>query len=242
MQERVWERFLTATDKADLEGHRDRRVGVGTRPALLMIDLYRGVFGDRPNAATRTAWEALPAIQALLAAARAARLPVLHLTGLPDTVSGVPGFSEAAHRDYPSRGAGLDPAGLERWRHKYDIVPEVAPIAGEVQLRKASPSGFWGTPLVGQLTYLGVDTILVAGATTSGCVRASVVDGCTYRFRMQVVEECVFDVQEATHAINLFDMHQKYADVVSLDQALAYIRRQTAPESQPVAVREPALA
>jgi maleamate amidohydrolase len=68
-----------------------------------------------------------------------------------------------------------------------------------------------------------VDTLVVAGESTSGCVRASVVDGCTYRFRMQVVEECVFDRHEAPHAINLFDLHQKYADVIPLGQALDYI-------------------
>ena len=242
MTGRVWDRFLTAADKAELAGRKDRRVGVGTKPALLIIDLYYGIFGDAPTTSTRTAWEALPHVQALLGAARAAGLPVLHLTGLPDFVSGVPGFSEAAHRDSPSRGTGLDAAGQERWRRKYDIMPQVAPIAGEVMLRKASPSGFWGTPLAGQLTYLGVDTLLVAGATTSGCVRASVVDACTHRYRVQVVEECVFDVHEATHAINLFDMHQKYADVISLADALAYIQRQkTATAADAAPAREPAL-
>ena len=89
-------------------------------------------------------------------------------------------------------------------------------------MRKSSPSAFWGTPLAGHLNYLGVDTLITCGESTSGCVRASVVDGCTYRYRMIVVEEGVFDRHEATHAINLFDMHQKYADVVSLAEVLEY--------------------
>jgi trehalose 6-phosphate synthase len=98
-------------------------------------------------------------------------------------------------------------------------------LPGEAVLRKSSPSAFWGTPLVGHLNYLGVDTIITCGESTSGCVRASVVDGCTYRYRMIVVEEGVFDRHEATHAINLFDMHQKYADVLPLADALDYLAK-----------------
>jgi maleamate amidohydrolase len=90
-------------------------------------------------------------------------------------------------------------------------------------LRKSSPSAFWGTPLVGHLNYLGVETIITCGEGTSGCVRASVVDGCTHRYRMMVVEECVIDRHEATHAINLFDMNQKYADVLPLAEVLEYL-------------------
>src|SRR5207253_10369226 len=97
------------------------------------------------------------------------------------------------------------------------------PLPGEAVLKKLSPSAFWGTPLVGHLNQLGIDTVITVGESTSGCVRASVVDGTTYRFRMIVVEEGVFDRHEACHAINLFDMNQKYADVVPLEQALAYL-------------------
>ncbi len=76
---------------------------------------------------------------------------------------------------------------------------------------------------MGHLNQLGVDTIITCGESTSGCVRASVVDGCTNRYRMIVVEEGVFDRHEATHAINLFDMHQKYADVLPLAEVLEYL-------------------
>ena len=90
-------------------------------------------------------------------------------------------------------------------------------------LYKTAPSAFWGTPLTGHLTRLGIDTLITCGESTSGCVRASVVDGCTNRYRMIVVEECVFDRHQATHAINLFDMHQKYADVMSLADVLEWL-------------------
>jgi nicotinamidase-related amidase len=117
----------------------------------------------------------------------------------------------------------MSPEARDRWQRRYDIIDEVAPLPGEAVLRKSSPSAFWGTPLAGHLNYLGVDTLITCGESTSGCVRASVVDGCTYRYRMIVVEEGVFDRHEAAHAINLFDMHQKYADVVSLAEVLEYL-------------------
>jgi maleamate amidohydrolase len=234
--ERVWDPFLTEQDKAHLATlSRDQRVGFGSRPALLFIDLYRWVFGDEPEGLLEgvkrwpgycgmAGWEALPHIQTLLATARGVGIPVIHVTGLHPADCGVPGWHEAAHRD-AQRPARSDPAMADRVRRQFDIVDEVAPIPGEVVLRKTSPSAFWGTPLAGHLNYLDVDTLIVCGESTSGCVRASVVDGCTYRYRMMVVEEGVFDRHEACHAINLFDMHQKYADVVPLADALDYLRR-----------------
>ena len=232
MTERVWDRFLTEQDKAHLAAAPRRPVGFGTRPALLLVDLYRWVFGDEPQPlleAIKTwpascglaGWEALPRIQKLLAGAREVGIPVIHITMLD--ADGMLGWSEAAHRDTFS--VPSDPAMLQRWRRRTEIVDEVAPIPGELTLRKSAPSAFSGTPLIGQLNYLGVDTLLVAGESTSGCVRATVVDGTTHRFRMIVVEECVFDRHQATHALNLFDMHQKYADVVPLAEATAYLHR-----------------
>jgi nicotinamidase-related amidase len=109
----------------------------------------------------------------------------------------------------------------------------VKPVAGELVIEKAAPSAFQGTPLAFQLQSLGIDTLIVCGETTSGCVRASVVDGATARFRMGVVKECVFDRTEASHYINLYDMHHKYADVVSLDMAKEYLAG--------MAVKEPLL-
>jgi nicotinamidase-related amidase len=133
----------------------------------------------------------------------------------------------------------MSPEARDRWQRRYDIVDEVAPLSGEALLRKSSPSAFWGTPLAGHLNYLGVDTLITCGESTSGCVRASVVDGCTYRYRMIVVEEGVFDRHEAAHAINLFDMHQKYADVVPLAEVLEYLSAWRARQAwqQPVHVK-----
>jgi maleamate amidohydrolase len=231
---RVWEPFLTEQDRAHLARTPDRRVGFGSRSALLLIDLYRWVFGDRPQPLLEAietwpgscglaAWESLPSIQRLLALARGAGLPVVHVTGLDD--AGMLGWSEAMHGGLGRGGvATTGAASLERRRRRYDIIDEVAPIRGEVVLRKTTPSAFNGTPLLNHLTYVGVDTLVVGGESTSGCVRASVVDGCSYRFRMIVVEDCVFDRHQATHAINLFDMHTKYADVLPLIEVEEHLR------------------
>jgi maleamate amidohydrolase len=224
MTERIWDRFLTEQDRALVasDARARARLGIIGKPALLLIDLYRWVFGDRPEPlleAVRTwpgscgldGWRALPNIQRLLAVAREVGIPVIHATGMHE----VPGWSEPGQPGDPD-----SPEAREHRKRKYEIVDDVAPIEGEVVLRKSSPSAFWGTPLVGYLRRMGIDTLIVAGETTSGCVRATVVDGCTSRYQIVVVEECVFDRTEASHAINLFDMDQKYADVLSLTEVI----------------------
>ena len=227
MAERVWDRFLTEQDKAHLAMRPAKRRGFGNKPALLLIDLYRWVFGDQPEPILEAikswpgscglaGWKALPHIQKVLVNARELGIPIVHMTGLDG--AGVAGWSEARGR----KNREESPEERDRLQRRYDIVDEVKPLPGEAVLRKASPSAFWGTPLIGHLNQLDVDTIITCGESTSGCVRASVVDGTTYRFRMIVVEEGVFDRHEAAHAMNLFDMNQKYADVLPLAEVLAY--------------------
>lgn len=105
------------------------------------------------------------------------------------------------------------------------IVPELAPADGELVVRKTVPSAFFGTSLAAWLTHRGVQTLLVAGAVTSGCVRASVVDAMQYGFRPLVVSDCVGDRAIAPHDANLFDMEQKYATVMTRDEALAALSK-----------------
>jgi maleamate amidohydrolase len=241
MPARVWDSFLTEQDRAHLAMRARQGIGFGEKPALLLIDLYRWVFGDKPEPlleAVKTwpgscglaAWRAIPHLQTLLKLAREVSIPIVHMTGLDH--AGVEGWSV---RRESSPAANLSPEARERRQRRWDIIDEVAPLPGEAVLRKSSPSAFWGTPLIGHLNYLGVDTIITCGESTSGCVRASVVDGCTYRYRMIVVEECVFDRHEAAHAINLFDMHQKYADVVSLADVVEYLPTWRARQEGPYA-------
>jgi maleamate amidohydrolase len=199
----------------------DRERALGNRPALLMIDCYRKVFGDRPRPLAEAigrfpstcgtaAWEALPHLEALLAAARGAGMPVVHTTGDPSGVGAVTRRSVADE----------DPAGLE-------FVAPLAPRDGETVLRKSRASAFFGTPLSTWLRRLDVDTVVLAGETTSGCVRATAVDAYSHGFAVAVVEEATFDRSPLSHKVSLFDLSLKYASVVHLDEAIEYLAAPT---------------
>jgi nicotinamidase-related amidase len=216
---------LSERDRARAAAQPALRKGGGPRPALLLVDLYREVFGDRPqplldaladwpNSCGLNGWESLPHIRALLDEARRLSVPVIHVTGL----DGVPGW-----RDPRPAIQRTGTEAQQRARRRYEIVDELRPEASEIVLRKTAPSAFWGTPLAGLLNGLHVDTVIVAGESTSGCVRATVVDAKSYRLKVLVPEECVFDRDDACHAINLFDMNEKYADVIPLAEVLDYL-------------------
>jgi maleamate amidohydrolase len=228
----IWEPFLTDQDRAHLAGSgwgKAEQFGFGTRPALLIIDDYYSVLGlDReplmesvrkwPMSCGLAGWEAIDRTAVLLASARRNGIPVIHVKGLENfPSSGVGGVQTSR---LPSEE--LTPEEVARGGQ---IVDELAPIDGELVIEKAAASAFHGTPLVFHLNALGVDTVIAVGETTSGCVRASVVDGRTFRYRMGVVPECCFDRTEAAHAINLFDMHTKYADLVDVEGADKYFEQ-----------------
>jgi maleamate amidohydrolase len=233
MVERIWDRFLTESDKAHIaasEG-RKKRVGFGKKPALVIVDMYRGVFGDEPKPLLESikkwpgscgmaGWNALPYFQTLLAEARAAQIPIVHVT-MGDHM-GVEGWS--VKRGMPKPTLPTDPDALERAMRASQIVDELTPLPGEAIIKKVAPSSFWGTPLSAHLNYNDVDTVIAVGESTSGCLRATVVEGVSHRFRMIVAEECSFDRHESAHAMNLFDMHQKYADVLPLHEVVAHLR------------------
>ncbi|MDQ1732456.1 MAG: hypothetical protein QOK10_2615 [Pseudonocardiales bacterium] len=226
--QRVWEQFLTERDRAHLAALPPRKpYGYGRRPAVLSVDNYRGVVGDQPeplleaiktwpNSTGLEGWQALERISELFAGARSAGVPVLHVSGAPTEVTGVPRWRTHGHNPAPD-------AAEDRFRRRYDLVEQAAPHAGEVQLTKTAPSAFFGTPLAAYLIGQGIDTLIVCGEAVSGCVRATVVDGCSYRLRMIVVEDCVYDRHQATWAMNLFDIHEKYGDVVSLESTLKWL-------------------
>jgi nicotinamidase-related amidase len=219
-----WENYLSERDKKhDEHWGKKELFGFGRKPALLLIDIYYSVLGLKrepifesmktwPSSTGLEGWAAVDKTAELLAVARANGVPVVHIKGLES------GIAPWVHRK--SRRAEMP----EELRLKgNEIVEEVKPLPGEVVIEKTAPSGFQGTPLMFHLNALGVDTLICCGETTSGCVRATVVDGATSRFRMGVVAECVFDRTEASHFMNLYDMHQKYADVVSVDMAKEYL-------------------
>tara|TARA_B100000315_G_C14510049_1_gene556535 strand:- start:164 stop:904 length:741 start_codon:yes stop_codon:yes gene_type:complete len=232
MTDRVWDRFLTEQDKILADKIPPRRLGFGQNPALLLVDIYRWVFGDKPEPLMESTqswpascglagWNALPHLQKLLSTAREVQIPIIHATGLYTEESGVESW---AVRGTKKKSTRISSNSGDRLSTRYEIVDEVKPIPGEAILRKSAPSAFWGTPIISHLNSLGVDTIIVGGESTSGCVRATVVDGRTNSYRMIVVEECVFDRTEASHAMNLFDLNQKYADVIPLAEVIQYLQ------------------
>lgn len=227
---RVWDKFLSEQDKAHLEiTGGPRSVGFGTRPGLLLIDNYKGAVGpdlplleavkQRKNVIGAIGWRALEAQQELLAVMRGLNLPIVHVTGM--AVGNMPGWAYCV--THPSeRGILRGPVDLHP--EDYEIIEIVAPLPGEFTIAKVAPSAFWGTPLVGLLRFLDIDTLIVVGESTSGCVRATVVDAVANRFRVILAEEGVYDRHEASHAINLFDMNQKYADVLPMTEVIDHLK------------------
>jgi maleamate amidohydrolase len=199
------------------------RMGLRTRPALLCIDNYNAVFGDGPRPLLEaierfpstcglTAWNALEPTLRLMAAAREARIPLIHTT------------ADLTNRHVASGGratkravGGRDP----EWDFAH--FPQLAPEPGELVIRKTRASGFYGTALSTYLVQLGVDSLIVCGNSTSGCVRATVNEAFMHGYSVAVIEDCVFDRNWLSHKVNLYDMNTKYADVIFIDEALEYI-------------------
>jgi maleamate amidohydrolase len=231
MNEPIWNEFLTERDKAVFatSGYGARQ-GFGKRPALLVIDVNYAFCGDRPepilesikkwrNSCGEDAWAALPSIRALIDKARGKGLPVIYTTGtrrgdLWDSGSWAWKNNRSAE-DVGSKTVVSNFDGNE-------IMAEIAPGPRDVVVYKQKPSGFFGTNMASYLTLLGCDSVIVTGTTTSGCVRATVLDAFSLNYRISIAEEGCFDRSQASHAINLCDMNAKYADVIKTAEVLAF--------------------
>lgn len=191
------------------------RIGFGERPALLVIDLVKA-FTDPSRMLGADLDNQIAATQPLLAAAHARDIPVM--------------FSTVRYDDADLRDAGiwaLKQKGCVTLRADADgheLDPRLDFGARDSLLVKKYASCFFGTDLVARLNSRRVDTLIIAGCTTSGCVRATAVDALQNGFRPMVVREAVGDRSAAAHEQSLFDLDAKYADVVSLDEALTYLR------------------
>ena len=232
MAERVWDQFLTDRDKQVFAtGGFGAHAGFGRKPALLVIDVSYNFCGDRRepilqsikrfhNSCGENAWDALPHIRRLIDACHDRGVPVIYTTGQTRD-DGWDAGGWAWKNSRTEEDSAPPPSGFNRDGN--DIMDEIEPSPQDVVIRKLKPSAFNGTPLMGFLNDLGADSLIMAGTTTSGCVRASVIDAFSQNLRVALVEEGCFDRAEASHAINLCDMHAKYADVIGTDEALAYI-------------------
>ncbi|MCW3768522.1 N-carbamoylsarcosine amidohydrolase [Paenarthrobacter sp. PAE-2] len=189
------------------------RIGFGSRPALLVIDMIRG-FTDARSPLAGDLDEQLIATQDLLARARAAAVPVIFSTVEYDT-------------DLQEAGKWIQKIPSNSWLVEgsewVELDERLERQSNEMLLVKKYASCFFGTDLAARLVSRGIDTLIIVGCTTSGCVRATAVDSCSYGFHTIVVEEGVGDRAELPHLGSLFDIDNKYGDVVGLKEANSYL-------------------
>ncbi|MBP7334820.1 isochorismatase family protein [Niveispirillum sp.] len=191
------------------------RLGWGKRPALLIID-FVNAYLDPACPLYAGVEKALAGAVTLLSAARAAGIPVFH-TNVAYTPGGVDGgvfFRKVKALSCFERG--LHP-------HWAAFAEGLEPVAGEPVITKQYASAFFGTSLASTLTSSSIDTLLIAGLSTSGCVRASALDACQHGFVPLVVRQAVGDRDTRVHEANLFDLNAKYADVIGIEEAVAHL-------------------
>ncbi|WP_323039579.1 isochorismatase family protein [Gemmobacter sp.] len=220
----IWDGIIPEDERKQYEAAGfGKSSGMGRSPALLIIDVqYRTVgtepkpFWDSikefPTSCGEAGWHAVANIAKLLKVFREKNWPVIYPYVAPKE-----SFDTG-------RLAAKVPALMGVAAKGYEFVPDCAPQAGDILLPKRHPSAFFGTPLVSYLVERGVDTLVVTGCTTSGCVRGSVVDGFAYNYRCVVPQDAVYDRSHTSHLVNLFDMNAKYADVMSTDDTVTALR------------------
>jgi maleamate amidohydrolase len=221
---KLWDDILSETDKqVVIKGGYGKGRGYGKKPLIVVIDVQYNYVGDDkpileqidewPSGGGENGWRAIENIQTLLTKARKNDIPVLYTRNVQKDIS-FDSFSNKTDRDQSKYVEG----------HKGTmIVDEIAPKEGEMVLDKAYASAFYATPLVSWLVKLDVDTLIIVGGSSSGCVRATAVDAVSRNFNVAIVEECVYDRIQSSHKAALFDLWMKYCDVVSLDNSLEYI-------------------
>lgn len=224
----IWDKYL---DPQDAEVYSSaglgKNYGFGERPALIIVDVMYGFTADKPMDATDSieeyplscgpiSWEGVKNISKVLTVAREVNIPVFFTT--------MEGLRNYSNDKVGIKGNFFDHPSMLQGEKGTKIIEEIAPIDGEIAIDKKKPSSFFGTALLSYLTAEKVDTLIVAGTTTSGCIRATVVDAFSYNYNVIVPEECVFDRGITTHAMNLFDMQFKYADVLPTNEVIEKLK------------------
>jgi len=222
-----WEAIFTEADREVLKAFgRKEKQSFGKKPALIIVDVVRSFIGSKPKSPLEASgeyrtscgeagWEALKQIKKLLDAFRAKSLPVIFSTVDPVL---------AAFAWGPDKWSSPEEYRQEKWAvDAWEIADEIKPLPSEPVIKKTKASCFLFTPLAPILHNMKADCLVVVGTSTSGCVRATVIDGLSYKYTVFVVEECTFDRFELSHLVALWDMYSKYADVISINEAMAYI-------------------
>ena len=233
MTERIWDKYLNEEDKAVFAASGFGSLADwGERPALLIIDVNYAFCDEKPTPILESikkwrtscgeyAWEAMPALQKLIETCHGKGIPVIYTTGTGRADKWDAGsWAWKSKRRQEETLAPIDTNGVDG----NDIVDAIEPGPRDIVVRKQKPSGFAGTPLASYLQLLGCDSVIVTGTTTSGCVRATVLDAFSLNFRVTVVEDGCFDRAQANHAINLCDMHAKYANVMPSGEVIDYLK------------------
>lgn len=204
----------TQTAEANYEGVWDGKAGFGSKPALIVIDFVQAyTLPDAPLFASGVAPAVKESVE-LLHAAREADVLVIHTT------------VQYTPPHFVDGGAWVRKSPVLRClaeKRFAAVCDGVEPLESEIVLRKQYASAFFGTSLASTLTAAGVDTVILVGCSTSGCIRASAVDGLQHGFNVVVPRECVGDRHEKPHEANLFDINSKYGDVLAKSEVLAYI-------------------
>jgi len=231
VKERVWNQFLTERDK---QVYKDsgygQRAGYGERPVIMVVDVSYNFTGDIaepvldsvkrwPNSCGEEAWESMQHIARLLKVGRGKKIPVIYTTG----TRRADGWDSTSWAWKNKRTTKVHSDTRNARPNGNDINAEIEPTPQDILIKKLKPSAFHGTPLNSFLHHFRADSILMVGATTSGCVRATVVDAFSENYRVTLIEEGCFDRSQASHAISLCDMNAKYADVVGIDAVVRYI-------------------
>lgn len=219
-----WDSLLSDEDKqVVIKGGYGKGRGLGTKPLVMVIDVQYNYVGDDkpileqiddwPSGGGESGWRAIDNIDTLLKKSRSKGIPVLYTRNVQKEIS-FDSFSTKTDRDQSKY--------IEGHRGTM-IVDEIAPEGTDLVLDKAYASAFYGTPLLSWLIKLGVDSLIIVGGSTSGCVRASAIDAVSRNFNVAVIEECVYDRIQTSHQSSLFDLWMKYCDVINLESALQYL-------------------
>jgi nicotinamidase-related amidase len=222
---RIWEPMLSETDREVIRraGYGQSR-GLGEKPAVMVIDAQYNYCGDNrpildqieawPSGAGQSAWQACDQIIRVVQCARGQRIPIIYTRHTQQNLR-FDGFAAKTKRD---------PSNYLEGSKGVQIIKALSPTEDDIIVDKQYSSAFYGTPLQSYLTKLGVDTLIVTGGTTSGCVRAFCVDAVSRNFNVALLEDAVFDRISASHKIALLDLWMKYCDVIPTQAGLEYLK------------------
>ncbi len=210
----IWDELIPESDRKMFEkAGMGKLGGFGKNPAVIVVDMTYAFVDERFPLGSPTGPAAAEAIKSLLKVARSKKVPIVYSTGAHREKEAERGRRKS-RRSHP----------LDRAPEAHTVWPEIAPEADDVVIVKHKPSVFFSTPLQSYLTFWNVDTTIITGMVTSGCVRATVVDAFSYNYHVLIPEECLADRGDVSHRISMFDMQMKYANVLPLAQVEDYLK------------------